>query len=114
MPPNGPMSSRGAAASPPSTRRRTSEVVDFEAGDVWYFPRGHGHSIQGLGPGDCQFILVFDNGYFPDFGTFSITDWLAHAPTEVLAKNFGVPAANFAGFPKREGFLVKGAVPPPL
>ena len=29
-----------------------SEVVDFDAGDVWYFPRGHGHSIQGLGPGD--------------------------------------------------------------
>ena len=28
-----------------------SEIVDFDAGDVWYFPRGHGHSIQGLGPG---------------------------------------------------------------
>src|SRR5262245_58309109 len=23
-----------------------SEIVDFGAGDVWYFPRGHGHSIQ--------------------------------------------------------------------
>ena len=48
-----------------------SEVVDFDPGDVWYLPRGHGHSIQGLGPDDCQFILVFDNGYFSEFGTFS-------------------------------------------
>ena len=26
------------------------EIIDFGPGDVWYFPRGHGHSIQGLGP----------------------------------------------------------------
>jgi oxalate decarboxylase len=91
-----------------------SEVVDFDAGDVWYFPRGHGHSIQGLGPGDCQFILVFDNGYFSEFGTFSITDWLGHVPSEVLAKNLAVPASTFASFPKREVYMVKGAVPPPL
>ena len=48
------------------------EIVDFAPGDVWYFPRGHGHSIQGLGPGTCVFLLVFDNGYFSEFGTFSI------------------------------------------
>ena len=47
------------------------EIVDFGPGDVWYFPRGHGHSIQGLGPGACMFVLVFDNGYFSEFGTFS-------------------------------------------
>ena len=91
-----------------------SEIVDFAAGDVWYFPRGHGHSIQGLGPDACHFILVFDNGYFSEFGTFSITDWLGHTPAEVLAKNFGVPAATFAAFPKREVYIAKGPVPPPL
>lgn len=26
-----------------------SETNDFSPGDVWYFPRGHGHSIQCLG-----------------------------------------------------------------
>ena len=56
------------------------EIVDFGTGDVWYFPRGHGHSIQGLGPDTCAFLLVFDNGYFSEFGTFSITDWLGHVP----------------------------------
>jgi oxalate decarboxylase len=34
------------------------EIVEFGPGDVWYFPRGHGHSIQGLGPGTCVFVLV--------------------------------------------------------
>lgn len=91
-----------------------SEIVDFGAGDVWYFPRGHGHSIQGLGPGPCDFILIFDNGYFSEFGTFSITDWIGHVPPEVLARNFAVPAATFANFPKKEVYLVKGPVPPPL
>jgi oxalate decarboxylase len=91
-----------------------SEIVDFDAGDVWYFPRGHGHSIQGLGPRECRFILVFDNGYFSEFGTFSITDWIAHVPAEVLHRNFGVPATTFAAFPKREVYMARGPMPPPL
>ena len=49
-------------------------MLDFGPGDVWYFPRGHGHSIQGIGREDCLFVLVFDNGYFSEFGTFSISD----------------------------------------
>jgi oxalate decarboxylase len=91
-----------------------SEIVDFAPGDVWYFPRGHGHSIQGIGPDDCLFVLVFDNGYFSEFGTFSITDWLALTPPDVLAKNLGVPAQTFAAFPKREVYIAKGPVPPAL
>jgi len=91
-----------------------AEIADFGAGDVWYFPRGHGHSIQGLGPEDCLFVLVFDNGYFSEFGTFSITDWLGHTPPEVLAKNFGVPAHVVEQFPKREVYIAQGPVPPPL
>lgn len=91
-----------------------SEVADFAPGDVWYFPRGYGHSIQAIGRDPCQFVLVFDNGYFSEFGTFSITDWVGHTPPEVLAKNFGVPAATFADFPKQEVYIATGPVPPPL
>lgn len=80
---------------------------------MWYFPRGHGHSIQGLSDG-CTFILVFDNGYFSEFGTFSITDWLGHTQHEVLAKNFGLPVSAFANFPDHEVYIAKGPVPPPL
>jgi oxalate decarboxylase len=91
-----------------------SQTVDFGAGDVWYFPRGFGHSIQAIGSEDCLFVLVFDNGYFSEFGTFSITDWVGHIPPEVLGKYFGVPPSTFANFPKREVYIAKGPVPPPL
>ena len=79
-----------------------SEIVDFGVGDVWYFPRGHGHSIQGLGPDGCDFILVFDNGYFSDFGTFSITDWIGHVPAEVLAKNFACAGLDLRQISRRK------------
>src|SRR5262245_7196041 len=69
----------------------TAETNDFMPGDVWYFPRGHGHMLECLGDKPCQFILIFDNGYFSEFGTFSITDWIGHVPKALLAKNFRLP-----------------------
>ncbi|MES0883921.1 cupin domain-containing protein [Roseibium sp. SCP14] len=89
-----------------------SETNDFEPGDVWYFPRGFGHSIQCLGNQPCHFILIFDNGYFSEFGTFSITDWIGHTPKELLAKNLGLPASAFDSFPKSEVYFVHGQPPP--
>jgi oxalate decarboxylase len=91
----------------------SSEINDFDPGDVWYFPRGHGHSLACLGDKPCEFILIFDNGYFSEFGTFSITDWIGHTPKALLAKNFGVPEATFNGFPNHEMYFVRGPVPPP-
>jgi oxalate decarboxylase len=88
-----------------------SETNDFDPGDVWYFPRGHGHMLQCLGDRPCHFILIFDNGYFSEFGTFSITDWIGHAPPALLAKNFGLPEATFASFPKEEVYFARGELP---
>jgi oxalate decarboxylase len=88
-----------------------AETNDFDAGDVWYFPRGHGHMLQCLGAEPCHFILIFDNGYFSEFGTFSITDWIGHIPKPLLAKNFGLPEAAFDTFPKEEVYFARGAVP---
>src|ERR1700716_272517 len=48
----------------------SSETNDFAPGDIWYFPRGHGHMLQNLGHTSSHFILIFDNGYFSEFGTF--------------------------------------------
>ena len=89
-----------------------AETNDFDPGDVWYFPRGHGHMLECLGSEPCRFILIFDNGYFSEFGTFSITDWLGHTPKELLAKNFGVPESSFDGFPKGEVYFARGKAPP--
>ncbi|HEY3963725.1 MAG TPA: cupin domain-containing protein [Planctomycetaceae bacterium] len=89
-----------------------AETNDFEPGDVWYFPRGHGHMLECLGDKPAHFILIFDNGYFSEFGTFSITDWIGHTPKSLLAKNFGVPESTFDGFPKDEVYFARGKAPP--
>ena len=89
-----------------------SGIDDFGPGDVWYFPRGHGHMIQCLGDQPCHFILVFDNGYFSEFGTFSVSDWLSRVPQALLAKNLGVPEGTFGDFPRGEVYFAKGPMPP--
>ena len=56
--------------------------------------------------------MIFDNGYFSEFGTFSITDWVGHVPKPLLAKNFSLPESAFDGFPTGEVYFARGAVPP--
>jgi oxalate decarboxylase len=87
---------------------------DVGEGDLWNFPSGIPHSIQGLEGDGCEFLLVFDDGNFSEDSTFSVTDWLAHTPREVLAKNFGVPEAAFAGIPEKELFIFQSTIPGPL
>jgi len=88
-----------------------SFVSDVSKGDLWLFPPGVPHSIQGLGPDGCKFLLVFDNGSFDEFHTFLITDWLSHTPKEILAKNFDVPQSTFDAVPKKELFIFQTALP---
>src|SRR5271168_4283719 len=88
-----------------------SFVSDVGQGDLWLFPPGVPHSIQGLGPDGCRFLLVFDDGNFNEFETFLITDWLTHTPKEVLAKNFGVPADTFNQVPSKELFIFQTELP---
>jgi oxalate decarboxylase len=81
-------------------------------GDLWYSPKGHGHSIQTIGDKPCHFILSFDNGAFSEHGTFSITDWIDVTPKDMLALNFGVPKDVFDAFPKGETYIQSGPVLP--
>jgi oxalate decarboxylase len=91
-----------------------SFVNDVGQGDLWLFPPGVPHSIQGLGPDGCRFLLVFDDGNFDEFHTFLITDWLSHTPKDVLAKNFNVAQSTFDKVPKKELFIFQAALPGPL
>lgn len=86
-------------------------VEDVNKGDLWLFPGGFPHSIQGIGDDGCQFILVFNDGNFNEFQTFLLTDWLHHTPPEVLSKNFQVPEATFENVPKRELFIFPRDLP---
>ncbi len=89
-------------------------VDDVKEGDLWLFPGGVPHSIQGLGENGCQFLLVFNDGNFNEFETFLLTDWLHHTPKEVLAKNFNVPESTFDNVPPREKFIFPTELPRPL
>lgn len=88
-------------------------IADVGVGDLWYFPPGIPHSIQGLEEG-AEFILVFDDGHFSDLDTFSISDWFAHTPKEVLSANFGIPESAFAGIPTEQVYIFQDKVPGPI
>ena len=85
-------------------------IADVGPGDLWFFPKGLPHSIQGLENG-CEFLLVFDDGTFSDLNTLSISDWFAHTPPEVLSLNFGVPESAFQSMPKEQVYIFQDSVP---
>ena len=60
-------------------------VDDVGVGDLWYFPPGVPHSIQGLDPDGCEFPLVFDDGDFDEDNTFLLSDWIKHGTAVVPA-----------------------------
>ncbi|HEY1482415.1 MAG TPA: cupin domain-containing protein [Candidatus Acidoferrum sp.] len=91
-----------------------SFVTDVKEGDLWFFPTGIPHSIQGLAPDGCEFLLVFDDGNFSEYETVLLSDWMAHTPKEIVARNFGVSEAALANMPKKELFIFQAEVPGPL
>jgi len=88
-----------------------SFVTDVKENDLWFFPPGIPHSIQGLAPDGCEFLLVFDDGNFSEYETVLLSDWMAHTPRDVVAKNFGVSQKALANLPKKELFIFQAAVP---
>ena len=92
-------------------------VKDFAKNDLWFFPAGIPHSIQGLGREGCEFLLVFDDGKFSEGNTTLISDWARHTPREVLAKNWGVPESALDGVysvPQDGHYIFQTSVPGPL
>ncbi|MFE1628970.1 oxalate decarboxylase family bicupin [Brevibacillus reuszeri] len=94
-------------------QRGRNFIADIGPGDLWYFPPGIPHSIQGLEEG-CEFLLVFDDGSFSDLNTLSISDWFAHTPRDVLSANFGVPESAFDCIPSKQVYIYQSEVPGPL
>jgi oxalate decarboxylase len=94
-----------------------SFVKDVGKDDLWYFPTGTPHSIQGLAPDGAEFLLVFDDGTFSEGNTTLLSDWTRHTPPEVLAKNWGVPQSaldNVYKVPETGKYIFQAPVPPPL
>src|SRR4051812_13180516 len=91
-----------------------SFVADVKKNDLWFFPSGIPHSIQGLDPDGTEFLLVFDDGDFSESETILLSDSMAHLPREVLAKNFGVSEPALKDLPKQELFIFQTDVPKSL
>ncbi|KAF1990923.1 thermophilic glucose-6-phosphate isomerase [Aulographum hederae CBS 113979] len=82
----------------------------LEVGDIWYFPKGVAHTIQGL-EDENEYLLTFDDGDFEKAGTtFMVDDWLAHTPKEVVAKNFGVDPSVFDALPTVDPYILNSTV----
>ncbi|EPS99769.1 hypothetical protein FOMPIDRAFT_1123842 [Fomitopsis schrenkii] len=84
-------------------------------GDLWFFPPGIPHTLQAtnVSEGGAEFLLIFDNGDFSDESTFSLTDWLAHTPKEVIAKNFGTSLSDWDKLPGEQLYIFPGEPPSP-
>jgi len=86
-------------------------IEDLGKGDLWYFPSGVPHSLQGLSPNGTEFLLIFDDGGFSEESTFILTDWLAHTPKSVIAENFHLAPEVFAHLPQSEKYIFQGSNP---
>ncbi|KAI0841055.1 Bicupin, oxalate decarboxylase/oxidase [Hypoxylon sp. FL0890] len=86
-------------------------IDDLKRGDLWYFPSGVPHSLQGLGENGTEFLLIFDDGNFSEESTFILSDWLAHTPKSVVAKNFNLAPEVFAHLPEKEKYIFQGSQP---
>jgi oxalate decarboxylase len=89
-------------------------IADVGAGDLWYFPGGIPHSIQGLADDGCEFLLAFPDGEFSEDSTFAIADLFAHNDKSVLAKNLDIEVKDLDHIPKEELFIFQTKPPPPL
>jgi oxalate decarboxylase len=89
----------------------TMFIGDVGKGDLWFFPEGFPHSIQGLGPDGAEFLLVFNDGMFSEDDTFLLSDWLAHTPRGVLSKNFGLDRTSIDKLPKDPLYIFPADLP---
>jgi oxalate decarboxylase len=89
-------------------------IGDVSEGDLWFFPTAHPHSIQGLGPDGCEFLLAFDQGNFSEYNTFLLSGMVAHMPSKVLSQNFNIPEAQLSVLPESGLYIFPGTVPGPL
>jgi oxalate decarboxylase len=84
---------------------------DVGPGDLWYFPAGLPHSIQGLEGDGCEFLLVFDQGDFSEDDTFLISEFLAHTPPEIVKKNMGWSREAFDKLPSTQLYIFDASLP---
>jgi oxalate decarboxylase len=77
-------------------------IETLEKGDVGYVPQGYGHSLENVGEKTCRVLIGFNSGIYADI---DLSEWMAGNPPDVLATNFGQPAALFQKLPRKDVFI---------
>ena len=86
-------------------------IDDVCAGDVWFFPPGVPHSLQAHDEG-TEFLLVFDDGSFSEYGTSPVSEAFLRQPLEALSKNFHADTSAFDHLPKGQLYIFNGTPVP--
>ncbi|KAK7691334.1 hypothetical protein QCA50_004728 [Cerrena zonata] len=88
-------------------------VANVGPGDLWYFPPGIPHSLQATNDtaDGSEFLLIFPDGNFNEDDTFLLTDWMAHLPKEVIARNFQDSISDWDDIPGQQLYIFPGTPP---
>jgi oxalate decarboxylase len=76
---------------------------NFRPGDIGYIKRAYGHYIRNIGNSDLVYLEVFRSSYFSDV---SLSDWLTHTPTALVAQHFNIDPAVIDQFPHNKPLVV--------
>lgn len=87
-----------------------TEIANYGPGDLWYFPKGHSHAIQALGPEPCHAVLAFDDGLYAEHGTFGLSDWISRVDAGVAAQVTGLSKESLAQIPPAEVYIRQGEI----
>jgi oxalate decarboxylase family bicupin protein len=79
--------------------------------ELWIFPPGYPHSLQGIGEDGTEFILAFNEGKASEFNTLLVTDFLARTPPDILSQNFQAPVDTFSRIPTYDRYIFHGELP---
>jgi oxalate decarboxylase len=80
-----------------------SRTMDFQAGDVGYVPQTLLHYVENTGDTDLVFLEMFKA---PAYQDFSLSEWLAHTPPELVQAHLHIDQATFDKIPKDEPVIM--------
>src|SRR5260370_28528428 len=69
-----------------------ARTIDFQEGDVGYVQKTLLHYIDNTGDTDLIFLEMFKSSLFQEF---SLSEWLAHTPAELLIAQFQLDQATY-------------------
>jgi oxalate decarboxylase len=80
-----------------------ARTMDFQEGDVGYVQKTLLHYIENTSDTDLVFIEMFKSDRYQDF---SLSEWLAHTPPELVMAHLNIEKATYDAIPKNGGVVM--------